>query len=124
MKKNILAVDDSPTIQMIVKSTLEGAGFSVEAAGDGEEALEKVAENPPDLIVLDVNMPKMDGFTFCQTLKYEPDYQQIPIIFLTTNAEDIDRLTGLGIGADEYLTKPFEPKKLIKIVNEVFKIRG
>lgn len=122
-KEKILAVDDTLLIRTMVKDILEKKGYEVITACDGEEALEKVYNEEPDLIVLDLQMPKVDGFEVCQELKFDPEYQDIPIIMLTARVEDINKMEGLGIGADDYITKPVDAKKLIKAVREVLKLK-
>jgi DNA-binding response OmpR family regulator len=118
MTKKILVVDDSKTISDMVKSLLERIGFEVETAYDGVEALDKVKKVLPDLIILDVNMPKMDGFRVCRLLKFDRNFRSIPIIMLTARDEEENIKTGIKTGADLYLTKPIEPEKLIEAVNK------
>jgi len=118
MTKKILVVDDSKTISDMVRGLLERIGFEVETAYDGLEALEKVKKSLPDLIILDVNMPKMDGFRVCRLLKFDRNFRSIPIIMLTARDEEENIKTGIKTGADLYLTKPIEPEKLIEAVNK------
>lgn len=118
MTKKILVVDDSKTISDMVRGLLERIGFEVETAFDGIEALEKVKKVLPDLIILDVNMPKMDGFRVCRLLKFDRNFRSIPIIMLTARDEEENIKTGIKTGADLYLTKPIEPEKLIEAVNK------
>ena len=105
----ILIVDDEPALRLILTTRLSLAGYQVVAAADGEEALEVYAKENPDLIVLDVMMPKMDGYGVCQALRQESN---VPIIMLTALGDVGDRITGLQLGADDYLAKPFSPKEL------------
>ena len=105
----ILIVDDEPALRLILTTRLSLAGYQVVAAADGEEALEVYAKEDPDLIVLDVMMPKMDGYGVCQALRQESN---VPIIMLTALGDVGDRITGLQLGADDYLAKPFSPKAL------------
>ncbi len=105
----ILIVDDEPALRLILTTRLSLAGYQVVAAADGEEALEVYAKEDPDLIVLDVMMPKMDGYGVCQALRQESN---VPIIMLTALGDVGDRITGLQLGADDYLAKPFSPKEL------------
>src|SRR5262245_37046771 len=107
MTKKILAVDDERAILRLVQVNLERAGYRVVMASDGREAMEKVASERPDLIVLDVMMPYMDGFEVLRTLKRNPATRDIPVIMLTAKAQDADIFEGLKSGADCYLTKPF-----------------
>ena len=105
----ILIVDDEPALRLILTTRLSLAGYQVITAADGEEALEVFAKENPDLIVLDVMMPKMDGYGVCQALRQDSD---VPIIMLTALGDVGDRITGLQLGADDYLAKPFSPKEL------------
>lgn len=120
MGKKILVVDDSATIREMIKGLLEKIGYEIEMASDGFEALEKVKKAQPDLIVLDVNMPKMDGFRVCRLLKFDRNFRNIPIIMLTARDEEDNIKIGIKTGADLYLTKPIEPEKLIEAVNKFF----
>ena len=123
-KQKILVVDDDKAILEMVKFALESEGFEVATATDGDEALNKVSKEKPDLIILDVMMPGIDGFEVCRHLKFDPQYQNVPVIILTAKTEDIDKMTGLEIGADEYITKPFDTKQLIKSVEETLRLKG
>lgn len=118
MGKKILVVDDSPTIREMIKGLLEKIGFEIELAVDGVDALDKVKKLSPDLIILDVNMPKMDGFRVCRLLKFDRNYRSIPIIMLTARDEEDNIKIGIKTGADLYLTKPIEPEKLIEAVSK------
>jgi CheY-like chemotaxis protein len=117
MGKKILVVDDSKTILDMISGLLKKLGYDVDVASDGLEALEKVKAIFPDLVILDVNMPKMDGFRVCRLLKFDRNYRSIPIIMLTARDEEENIKTGIKTGADLYLTKPIEPEKLIEAVN-------
>ena len=110
MAKKILAVDDERHIVRLVQVNLERQGFEVVTAYDGKEALEKVEAENPDLIVLDVMMPYMDGFEVLQNLKRNQNTRDIPVIMLTAKAQDADVFKGWQSGVDCYLTKPFNPK--------------
>lgn len=118
-KKKILVVDDEPHILMLLQDNLEMQGFEVLAASDGLEALEMVAKDPPDIIILDVAMPKMNGWDVCKTLKSSQDTKQIPIIFLTAFAQNADRDKGLSLGAARFITKPFHPDAIEKAIKEI-----
>lgn len=109
----LLVVDDEPDIQMVVKARLEAAGYSVETAADGLDALRQVRANPPDLVVLDVMLPGMDGFAVCAMLKRDQHFSRIPIIMLSARTRPQDRSTGANVGADAYLAKPFQPAELL-----------
>lgn len=107
----ILLVDDEPSIVQLARMYLERENFRVEATGDGETALEAIARLTPDLVVLDVMLPRLDGFEVCRRLRAEDN--QVLIIMLTARDEDIDKILGLELGADDYLTKPFNPRELV-----------
>jgi DNA-binding response OmpR family regulator len=110
MTMKILVVDDEPRIVRGVRNYFEDAGYSVVTALDGPSALEKARREHPDLIVLDLMLPGMDGFDVCRTLRQESD---VPIIMLTARVEETDQLIGLELGADDYVTKPFSPRMLV-----------
>ncbi|MHC5741480.1 MAG: response regulator transcription factor RpaB [Nostoc sp.] len=120
-KGTILVVDDEASIRRILQTRLEMIGYSVVTASDGEEALSAFRLLTPDLIVLDVMMPKLDGYGVCQELRKESD---VPIIMLTALADVADRITGLELGADDYMTKPFSPKELEARIACVLKRRS
>jgi len=112
--KTILVVDDSPTdLRLMTAPLQEPGGYRVITAVDGEEALEKATRERPDLIVLDVVLPKKNGFQVCRQLKTSPGTQNIKILMLTSKSQDSDRFWGLKQGADEYMTKPFEDEELL-----------
>jgi len=106
----ILLVDDEPSILQLARMYFEREGFRVQTAADGEEALRAAAQHHPALLVLDVMLPKLDGFDVCRKLRASGD--ETPIIMLTARDEDIDKILGLELGADDYLTKPFNPREL------------
>lgn len=113
MKSKILVVDDEPDVVELVEFNLRNAGFDVVTAEDGEAAVKKARSSCPDLMVLDVMLPEIDGFEVCKLLRRDPSTAKIPIIMLTAKAAEIDRVLGLEFGADDYLTKPFSPRELI-----------
>ncbi len=115
-KCRIMVVDDEPGIVDIARANLEGSGFSVIEAYDGEEALRKIKEEKPDLVVLDILMPEMDGWDVLERIESDPDLSGIPVIMLTARVSDEDVLRGLETGAVEYMTKPFYPQDLIAAV--------
>lgn len=119
MAKKILAVDDEKHIVRLVQINLEKEGYEVATANTGREALEKVAEFQPDLIVMDVMMPEMDGLEALSRLKADPATSEIPIIMLTAKAQDSDVFRGWQAGADLYLTKPFNPSELLTFVKRL-----
>lgn len=114
--EKILAVDDSPTIVEMIKAILVGAGYEVVTAADGKEALELARSSGAQLIVLDVMLPKLDGYRVCRLLKFDQKYKHIPIIMLTAKSEEASMQVGMRTGADLYLTKPIEPEALLAAV--------
>ena len=120
MPKKILAVDDERHIVRLVEVNLARAGYNVVTAFDGREALQKVESEKPDLVVLDVMMPFMDGFEVLRTLKADPKTAEIPVIMLTAKAQDADVFRGWQSGVDCYLTKPFNPMELLTFVKRIF----
>lgn len=116
--KKILVVDDDTKIVELVKLYLEREGYGVATANDGLQALRLARENHPDLIVLDLMLPGMDGLQVCSTLRAE---SPVPIILLTAKTTEQDRITGLDLGADDYVTKPFSPKELVARIRAVFR---
>jgi len=115
----ILLVDDEPSIVQLARMYLEREGFRTESANDGEAALEKVARQYPALVVLDVMLPKLDGFEVCRRLRAMQN--SIAILMLTARDEDIDKILGLELGADDYLTKPFNPRELVARVKAILR---
>jgi len=115
----ILLVDDEPSIIQLACMYLEREGFRAESVGDGQAALETVASRHPALIVLDVMLPKMDGFEVCRQLRAKDD--PVAILMLTARDEDIDKILGLELGADDYLTKPFNPRELVARVKAILR---
>lgn len=113
MPKNLLLVDDEPNIILSLEFLMKRAGYQVRTAADGEAAIHAVEEDPPDLILLDINMPKRDGFDVCQTIRANPDWKDIRIIILTAKGRDIEREKGMALGADDYITKPFATQDLV-----------
>uniref|UniRef100_A0A7C4CD69 Response regulator n=1 Tax=candidate division WOR-3 bacterium TaxID=2052148 RepID=A0A7C4CD69_UNCW3 len=120
----LLVVDDEPDIQLVVSARLEAAGYIVETAADGLEALNRVRANPPDLIVLDVMLPGMDGFAVCAMLKRDQRFSRIPVIMLSARTRPQDRSTGTGVGADAYLAKPFQPAELLGEIRRLLQRDG
>jgi DNA-binding NarL/FixJ family response regulator len=119
--KRLLVVDDDPNLVLLVKDYLEFRGYEVVAASNGLEALEVMRRSTPDLIICDVMMPEMDGYTFVQTLRSDRATDWIPVIFLSARGQTADRVRGLNTGADAYLVKPFEPEELVAQVEATLK---
>ncbi|WP_164929702.1 response regulator transcription factor RpaB [Gloeobacter violaceus] len=117
-KEKILVVDDEASIRRILETRLSMIGYDVVTAADGEEALEVFSREHPDLVVLDVMMPKLDGYGVCQELRKDSD---VPIIMLTALGDVADRITGLELGADDYVVKPFSPKELEARIRSVLR---
>ncbi len=117
--QRVLIADDSPLVLRMIEKIVSGAGFEVITARDGMEAIEKVFAEPVDLVVLDVNMPRMNGYQACRLLKQEEATKNIPVVILTGNDQAGDRFWGLEIGADRYVTKDAEPQRILDVVKEV-----
>ena len=117
-KEKILIVDDEKTLVKALKFNLEKEGFRVTEAFDGEEALQKVFGDPPDLIILDLMLPELDGLEVCRRIRKR---LELPIIMLTARGEDIDKVLGLELGADDYLTKPFNPRELVARIKAILR---
>ena len=109
----ILIVDDEPNILLSLRFLMKKAGYEVRTAKDGEEALAEIALAMPDLVLLDVMMPKLDGFTVCQRIRATPAWRDLRVIMLTARGRDVERDKGLAVGADDYITKPFSTKDAI-----------
>lgn len=116
MAKNILVVEDSPTELTLIKQALQTKSYNLTYAGDGEEAIAKATKDLPDLIVLDVVLPKKNGFQVCRQLKTTTQTKDIKIILLTSKNQESDKFWGMKQGADEYLTKPFKMDELLKAI--------
>ena len=112
-KKSVLVVEDEEDIQQLVSYNLVRAGFDVDCADSGEEALQRVQDKKPDLILLDLMLPGIDGAEVCRILRLEEQTRELPIIMLTAKGEDDDVMAGLDLGADDYITKPFSPGVLV-----------
>ncbi|MGC7714444.1 response regulator [Staphylococcus epidermidis] len=119
MSQKILVVDDEQSIVTLLKYNLETAGYIVEVAYDGEEALKKVETEQPELIVLDVMLPKKDGIEVCKTIR--SDKNLVPILMLTAKDDEFDRVLGLELGADDYMTKPFSPREVVARVKAILR---
>jgi len=116
--KKILVVDDEPGVVEIVRVNLECEGYDVHEALDGQEGWDKVRSEEPDLVVLDVRMPRMSGLELLERIKADPHICNIPVIILTVRAREVDVIQGLEKGAVEYLTKPFDPLNLVRAVKK------
>src|SRR3989304_314202 len=121
MKEKILIVDDEADILTLLEYNLEKAGFKVISANDGPDAVEITKREKPDIIILDIMLPSMEGTEVCKILKSGDATRHIPIIMLTAKGEEVDRIVGFELGADDYITKPFSPRELILRVKAVLK---
>lgn len=119
--KRILIIDDEPDVVRVVQARLTAAGYQSLAAFDGQEGYDKARQEKPDLIILDLMLPKLNGYQVCRLLKSDEDCKQIPIIIFTARAQESDIKTGLEVGADAYLTKPYNPEVLLSKVKELIK---
>jgi DNA-binding response OmpR family regulator len=119
VRPRILIVDDEPEAVELVEFNLKQAGFDVTCAGDGAEALTKARAELPNLVVLDLMLPEIDGLEICRMLRRDPATAALPIIMLTAKAAEIDRIIGLEVGADDYVTKPFSPRELVLRVKKM-----
>ena len=121
MSTSILVVDDDPHIREVIGFALENAGFATCFAADGKAALAHISATPPRLVVLDIGLPEMDGLEVCRAVR---KFSELPILFLTARDDEIDRIVGLEIGADDYVTKPFSPRELVARVKAILKRAG
>ena len=120
MKKGkVLVVDDEVNITQILEFSIGAEGFEVISAQNGEEAIEKARREQPDLIILDIMMPKIDGYEACRILKANPLTKNIPVVLLTAKGRDIDKRLGMEVGATDYIVKPFSPNKLVERIHQL-----
>ena len=118
MPRSVLVVDDDPHIRQLLVFAFEKAGMAVREAGDGEEAMAEVARATPDLVVLDINMPRMDGLEVCRRLRAT---SEVPVLFLSSRDEEFDRVLGIELGADDYVVKPFSPREVVARANAIMR---
>lgn len=122
MTHRILIVDDDPHIRDLLAFALDKAGMAASEAGDGEEAHDRIVAHPPDLIILDINMPRLNGLDLCRRLRGRGDaVADIPILFLSSRDDEIDRIIGIEIGGDDYVVKPFSPREVVARVGAILK---
>jgi len=121
MKPQILVVEDEPPLVEVLRYNLEKEGYLVNVAEDGAQALNKVHETPPDLVILDWMLPELSGIEVCRQLREDPDSRDVPVIMLTARGEEADRVKGLASGADDYVVKPFSPAELLARVRAVLR---
>jgi two-component system alkaline phosphatase synthesis response regulator PhoP len=117
--KKILIVEDESGLAETLKMRFEANGYQADIAGDGQEALAKVRENRPNLILLDIMIPKIDGYKVCRILKFDEKYKNIPILMLTAKTQEEDKELGYSVGANAYLTKPFDTAELMQKIKEL-----
>jgi twitching motility two-component system response regulator PilG len=118
----VLVVDDSPTIRKIVEITLKRQGVQVISAPSGVIALAAIANTPPQLVLLDIMLPKVNGYQICQIIRRNPEYKHIPVVMLSGKDGVFDKVRGKLVGATEYITKPFEPRDLMRVVRKYVKL--
>lgn len=121
MASRVLVVDDDPVIVRLLEVNLRLEGYEVETASRGDEALERAVETSPDLIILDVMMPGLDGWATARRLREQPAFADTPVVFLSARAQDDDRGKGLALGSVSYVTKPFDPVRLMELVAELLR---
>jgi DNA-binding response OmpR family regulator len=121
MRKKILVVEDESDLQDLLRFNLERDGFIVQIAASGERALELIRLDPPDLVLLDLMLPGVDGLTVCRTLRNEKNTAKVPVVMLTAKGEETDVVIGLELGADDYVTKPFSPRVLLARIKAVLR---
>jgi len=121
MSKKILVVDDEPFIVRSLTYVLGREGYECSIATDGEEALNQIKKNKPDLIFLDIMMPKIDGYEVCRQIKSDPDLKNIYIIMLSAKGQAAEKEKGFSVGVNEYITKPFSPTNILRRIKEIFK---
>ena len=119
MVVRVLAVDDDPTILRLLEVNLEMDGHEVHTAADGQEALDRVAEIAPDVVLLDVMMPHLDGWQVCERLRADERFADLPVVFLSARAQETDLARGDAVGADAYVTKPFDPLALVELIERL-----
>lgn len=118
MTPSVLVVDDEPNIVLSLEFLLKQVGYDVRVARDGEQALDSIRQAKPGLVLLDVMMPKRDGYDVCQTIRANPEWADVRIIMLTAKGRDVEREKGLALGADEYVTKPFSTRDVVEKVRQ------
>ncbi|ROR32098.1 response regulator transcription factor [Inmirania thermothiophila] len=119
MAKRVLVVDDEPNIVLSLEYLMRREGYEVQTAADGEEALARIREAPPDLVLLDVMMPGLDGYRVCEAVRADPALAGVRIVMLTAKGRDVERERGLALGADDYITKPFSTREVADKVRAI-----
>ena len=116
MTRQILVVDDEPSIVLSLEFLMKEAGYDGRTAADGDAALAAISERPPDLVLLDVNLPKRNGYEVCEAVRANPAWKAVRILMLTAKGRDVERQKGIALGADEYVTKPFSTHEVVNKV--------
>ena len=119
--KKVLIVDDEPNLTRSIAFILRKEGYDIEVASNGEEAMEKAWKVKPSLILLDIMMPKKNGYEVCQEIREAPELKDMYVIMLTAKGQEVDREKGMGVGADEFITKPFSPNQIVQRVNAILR---
>jgi len=119
MNKKILTVDDSPSVRKMVEFSLKSKGYVMGSAGDGQEALDLMNNEAFDAVILDINMPRMNGLEFLEKVKADSAFAAIPVIMLTTEGQDEDRDKAMSLGATDYIIKPFKPTQLLSLLENI-----
>ncbi|MBD2316712.1 response regulator transcription factor [Phormidium tenue] len=117
----VLVVEDSVTQREMIEDLLKGSGLTVKTAGDGVEALEKMQGNCPDIVVMDIVMPRMNGYELCRRIKTDPKTERVPVVMCSSKGEEFDRYWGMKQGADAYIAKPFQPQELVGTVKQLLR---
>lgn len=121
MASKILVIEDESDVVDLIRMSLKGAGYKVLTAEDGESGLRKAREESPDLVVLDIMLPKMSGLEVCKSLRKDAATSSLPVVMLTAKSEEVDRIVGLELGADDYVSKPFSPRELVLRVQSILR---
>jgi DNA-binding response OmpR family regulator len=119
IRRKVLIVDDEPNIVLSLEFLMKKAGYSVATATDGEDALEQIKQAVPDLVLLDINIPKGNGYEVCQEIRRNPDCKEVRVVMVTAKGRDIEREKGLAVGADDYITKPFSTQEVVDLVHRL-----
>ncbi len=117
----VLVVEDSVTQREMIEDLLKGSGLTVKTAGDGVEALEKMQGSCPDIVVMDIIMPRMNGYELCRRIKTDPKTNRVPVVMCSSKGEEFDRYWGMKQGADAYIAKPFQPQELVGTVRQLLR---
>ena len=119
MSKRILVVDDEPNIVLSLEFLMTQAGYEVSTAADGERALQSIEAAPPDVVLLDVNIPKRNGYEVCEIIRANPSWERVRVVMITAKGRDVEREKGLALGADDYIIKPFSTREVVAKIAEV-----